>query len=221
MKLGQVFGAAVVAACAFLLAAASAHSQPLDKVSFGTNWVAEAEHGGFYQALADGTYRKYGLDVTIVPGGPNVNNRILLPVGKLDFFMSANSLQSFDAVTNNVPTVAVAASFQKDPQVLIAHPDVQSFEDLKSRTLFVSKEGMASYFQWLKADYGFDEKKVKPYTFNAQPFLADKNSAMQGYVTSEPYAVETQGHFTPKIFLLADRGFNSYSTLIETRRDLV
>jgi NitT/TauT family transport system substrate-binding protein len=195
--------------------------QPLDKVRFGTNWVAEAEHGGFYQGLADGTYKKYGLDVTIVPGGPNVNNRILLPVGKLDFFMSANSLQSFDAVAQNIPTVAVAAIFQKDPQVLIAHPDVASFDDLKTRTLFVSKEGMASYFQWLKADYGFNESKVKPYTFNAQPFLADKKSAMQGYVTSEPFAVEKQGGFTPKVFLLADHGFNSYSTLIETRRDLI
>src|SRR6202142_597219 len=205
----------------FAAAFGTAQAQPLDKVRFGTNWVAEAEHGGFYQALADGTYRKYGLEVTIVPGGPNVNNRILLPVGKLDFFMSANSLQSFDAVANNIPTVAVAASFQKDPQVLIAHPDAQTFDDLKTRTLFVSKEGMASYFQWLKADYGFNESKVKPYTFNAQPFLADKKSAMQGYVTSEPYAVEKQGGFTPKVFLLADHGFNSYSTLIETRRDLV
>jgi NitT/TauT family transport system substrate-binding protein len=199
----------------------AAQAQQLDKVRFGTNWVAEAEHGGFYQALADGTYRKYGLDVTIVPGGPNVNNRILLPVGKLDFFMSANSLQSFDAVAQNIPTVTVAASFQKDPQVLIAHRGVQTLADLKKFTLFVSKEGMASYFQWLKADYGFDESKVKPYTFNAQPFLADKNSAMQGYVTSEPYAIETLGHFKPKIFLLADDGFNAYSTLIETRRELV
>ncbi len=206
---------------AFAAAWAPARGEPLDKVRFGTNWVAEAEHGGFYQALADGTYRKYGLDVTIVPGGPNVNNRILLPVGKLDFFMSANSLQSFDAVAHDIPTVAVAASFQKDPQVFITHPDVRSFEDLKTRTLFVSKEGMASYFQWLKADYGFNESKVKPYTFNAQPFLADKHSAMQGYVTSEPYAVEKQGGFAPKVFLLADYGFNSYSTLIETRRDLV
>src|SRR5436190_15665327 len=100
-----------IAAFACALAVAPAAAQTLDKVSFGTNWVAEAEHGGHYQALVDGTYRKYGLDVTIVPGGPNVNNRILLPVGKLDFFMSANSLQSFDAVANNIPTVAVAAMF--------------------------------------------------------------------------------------------------------------
>lgn len=205
----------------FAAALASAKAQQLDKVRFGTNWVAEAEHGGFYQALADGTYAKYGLDVTIVPGGPNVNNRILLPVGKLDFFMSANTLQSFDAVEHDIPTVAVAASFQKDPQVLIAHPGVQKFEELKKLTLFVSKEGMTSYFQWLKADYGFDESKVKPYTFNAQPFLTDKNSAMQGYVTSEPFAIATQGGVTPKVFLLADYGFNAYSTLIETRRDLV
>ena len=211
--------------CPLILAAAiiafPAHA--LDQVRFGTNWVAEAEHGGFYQAVADGTYKKYGLDVTIVPGGPNVNNRILLPVGKLDFYMSANTLQAFDAVENNIPTITVAASFQKDPQVLLAHSGmgIEKLEDLKKLTLFVSKEGMASYFQWLKADFGFDERKVKPYTFNPQPFLADKNSAMQGYVTSEPFAVETIGKVKPVIFLLADHGFSSYSTLIETRRDLV
>jgi NitT/TauT family transport system substrate-binding protein len=198
-------------------------SGSLDKVSFGTNWVAEAEHGGFYQALADGTYRQYGLDVTIVPGGPQVNNRILLPAGKIDFFMSANTLQSFDAVAQNVPTIAVASMFQKDPQVLIAHPvsGIEKFEDLKGHTLFVSKEGMTTYFQWLKSDYGFQEDRVKPYTFNAQPFLADPKSVMQGYVTSEPYAIEKQIAAKPKVFLLADYGFNSYSTLIETRRDLV
>jgi NitT/TauT family transport system substrate-binding protein len=118
--------------------------------------------------------------------------------------------------------VIVAAMFQKDPQVLLAHPGrgVEKFEDLKKLTLFVSKEGLASYFQWMKHDFGFREQQVKPYTFNPQPFLADKNSAMQGYVTSEPYAVEKAGGFKPKIFLLADLGFGSYSTLIETRRDL-
>jgi len=203
------------------ITAAPASAQTLDKITFGTNWVAEAEHGGFYQAVADGTYKKYRLDVSIIPGGPNVNNRILLPAGKLDFFMSANSLQAFDAAEQNIPTVSVAAIFQKDPQVLLAHPDVASFDDLKTRTLFVSKEGMASYFQWLKADFGFKDSQVKPYTFNPQPFLVDKRSAMQGYVTSEPHAVEKQGGFKPKIFLLADKGFDSYSTLVETRRDLI
>ncbi len=200
-----------------------AAAQTPDKVSFGTNWVAEAEHGGFYQALADGTYKKYGLDVTIVPGGPNANNRILLPVGKLDFYLSANTLQAFDAVEQNVPTIEVAALFQKDPQVLIAHPDqnIKKLIDLKRLTLFISKEGVATYFQWLKADFGFKEEQVKPYTFNPQPFLADKKSAMQGYVTSEPFAIEKQGNFKPKIFLLANEGFSSYSTLIETRRELV
>ncbi|HUC50195.1 MAG TPA: ABC transporter substrate-binding protein [Xanthobacteraceae bacterium] len=220
--------AALAAALAGSLTALSpAHAQSqspvLDKVSFGTNWLAEGEQGGFYQALADGTYRKYGLDVTIVPGGPNTNNRILLAVGKIDFFLSANTLQSFDAVTQNIPTVEVAAMFQKDPQVLIAHPDqgIEKFTDLKNLTLFISQEGVASYFQWLKADYGFKESQVKPYTFNPQPFLADKKSAMQGYVTSEPYAIEKAAKFTPKVFLLADQGFSAYSTLIETRRDLI
>ncbi|HWM46122.1 MAG TPA: ABC transporter substrate-binding protein [Xanthobacteraceae bacterium] len=214
---------ASLAALLTLAAATTASAQALDKVSFGTNWVAEAEHGGFYQAVADGTYRKYGLDVTIVPGGPNVNNRILLPVGKLDFYMSANSLQSFDAVEQKIPTIAIAASFQKDPQVLIAHPDqdIKDFSDLKKLTIFVSKEGIASYYQWLKKDYGFSDAQVKPYTFNPQPFLADRRSAMQGYVTSEPYAIEKQTGVKPKVFLLADQGFNTYSTLIETRKDLI
>lgn len=195
----------------------------LDKVSFGTNWVAEAEHGGFFQAVADGTYKKYGLDVTIVPGGPNVNNRILLISGKLDFFMSANTLQGFDAVANNVPVVAVAAVFQKDPQVFLAHPNpkVKKLEDLKPMTILISKEGVAGYFQWMKKEYGFSESKVKPYTYNAQPFIVDKNSAMQGYVTSEPFVVEKQAGFKPIVMLLADYGFDGYSTLIETRRDTV
>jgi NitT/TauT family transport system substrate-binding protein len=203
--------------------ASVASAQTLDKVAFGTNWVAEGEHGGFYQAVADGTYRKYGLDVAIVPGGPNVNNRILLPVGKIDFFLSANTLQAFDAVEQNVPTVEVAALFQKEPQVFIVHPDqgIEKFADLKKLTLFVSKEGIASYYQWLKADYGFTDAQVKPYTFNPQPFLADKKSAMQGYVTSEPYAIAKAANFTPEVFPLADQGFSAYSTLIETRRDLV
>jgi NitT/TauT family transport system substrate-binding protein len=205
------------------LLAAAGSAQTLDKVSLGTNWLAQAEHGGFYQALADGTYRRHGLEVRIVPGGPNLNNRILLAVGKLDFFMSANTLQSFDAVEHDVPTLAVAAMFQKDPQIFMVHPDqgIEKFEDLKQLTLFISKEGVATYFQWLKADFGFSEAQVKPYTSNAQPFIADKRSALQGYVTSEPYAIEKLAHFNPKIFLLADQGFDSYSTLIETRRELV
>jgi NitT/TauT family transport system substrate-binding protein len=208
---------------AMVMAVSSVGAQTLDKVSFGTNWLAEAEHGGFFQALADGTYKEYGLDVTIVPGGPNTNNRMLLIAGKLDFFMSANSLQSFDAVANHVPVIAVAAMFQKDPQVFLTHPEskVTKLEELKPLTLFVSKEGISSYFQWLKFEYRFSEEKVKPYTFNAQPFIADKQSAMQGYVTAEPFAIEKQAKFKPGVILLADYGFDGYSTLIETRLDLI
>ena len=208
---------------AAFISAVPARAETLDKVTFGTNWVAEAEHGGFFQAVADGTYTKYGLDVTIVPGGPNENNRMLLIAGKIDFFMAANTLMSFDAVANNVPVVTIAAIFQKDPQVMLTQPDakVTKIEDLKPLTLFVSKEGMTSYFQWLKSEYGFSEKNVRPYNFNPQPFIANPKSAMQGYVTSEPFAVEKAAGFKPNVILLADSGFNTYSTLIETRRDLV
>lgn len=229
MKAGlllQALTAPVLAAglCLALSAISPVSAQTtLDKVSFGTNWVPEPEQGGFFQAVADGTYKQYGLDVTIVPGGPNQNNRILLIAGKLDFAMSGNSLESLDAVTNKIPVVTVAAMFQKDPQVFLTHPESKAtkLEDLKPLTLFVSKEGITSYFQWLKSDYGFSEDKVKPYTFNPQPFLADKQSAMQGYVTSEPFAIEQAAKFKPGVFLLADNGFNAYSTLIDTRREIV
>src|SRR5271155_2747848 len=207
---------------ALMMSLAPGHAQTtLDKVSFGTNWVAEAEHGGFFQAVADGTYRNYGLDVTIVPGGPNDNNRMLLIAGKLDFYMGANTLASFDAVANNVPLVSVAAIFQKDPQVFLTHPEskVSKLEDLKPLTLFVSKEGLTGYFQWLKSEYGFSDKNVRPYNFNPQPFIATPQSAMQGYVTSEPYAVEKAAGYKPNVLLLADFGYNTYSTLIETRAD--
>jgi NitT/TauT family transport system substrate-binding protein len=210
---------------ASLFAASPARAQDgkLDKVSFGTNWVAEAEHGGFFQAVADGTYKKYGLDVTIVPGGPNENNRLLLIAGKIDFFMAANTLLSFDAVANNIPVVSVAAIFQKDPEIFLTHPESKAtkLEDLKTRMLFISKEGMAGYFQWLKSEYGFSDKNVRPYNFNPQPFIASPQSAQQGYLTSEPYAVEKSADFKPNVILLADYGFNDYSTLIETRTELV
>ena len=223
MKLAFLPRALTAGLLALAAALTPARAETLDKVSFGTNWVAEGEHGGFFQAVADGTYKKYGLDVTIVPGGPNTNNRILLTAGKLDFFMSANTLQSFDAVANKVPLVTVAAMFQKDPLVLLTHPEVKisKLEDLKPLTLLVSKEGLASYFQWLKSEYGFSESRVKPYTFNPQPFIVNKQSAMQGYVTSEPYAVQKAAGFKPNVLLMADYGWSSYSTLIETRIDVV
>ena len=211
-----------IAAFAGALLLVSSPAPAADKVTFGTNWIAEAEHGGFYQAVADGTYARYGLEVRIVPGGPQINNRLLLAAGKLDFVMGANLLQAFAAVEQRIPTVIVAALFQKDPQVLIAHPDagVESFGDLKRLNILVSKEGLATYYQWLMSEHGFREERVRPYTFNPQPFLADNKLAMQGYVTSEPFVLEKQGRIKPKIFLLADQGFDTYSTTIETRVEL-
>jgi NitT/TauT family transport system substrate-binding protein len=203
---------------------AGARAQGRDKVRFGTNWLAQAEHGGFYQAVVDGTYARHGLDVEIVMGGPQTNGRLMLLTGRLDYYMGGNMIQPFLAVKENVPTVVIASIFQKEPQCLIAHPGqgYDRFLDLKTcNNLMLSKEGQASYFQWMKAEFGFRDEQVRPYTFNAAPFLADKKSAMQGYITSEPYAIEKEAGFKPKVFLLADEGFDTYSTMIETRADVV
>ena len=194
-----------------------------DKVTFGTNWLAEAEHGGYYQAVADGTFAKYGLDVTILQGGPQANNGLLLAAGKIEFYMGGNMIQAFTAVEQKIPTLVVAAHFQKEPQIVMSHPGVgfDKWEDLPKATAFIGKEGLASFYQWMRIDHGFKEESVKPYNFNAAPFIADLKSIQQGYLTSEPYAVEQQGKFKPNIFLLADHGFTTYATTVEVRTDLV
>ena len=207
---------------AVLVAASSSFAQ--DKVIFGTNWKAQAGHGGFYQAVADGTYKRMGLDVEIQQGGPQANNRPLLAVGKIDFLMAGNLLLSFDNVKNGVPTVVVASIFQKDPQAIFAHPGqgYEKFSELaKAPVAFISKDGQFSFWQWMKAEHGFKDEQLKPYVFNVGPFLADKKSVQQGYSISEPISIKAQAGFDPVVHLLADNGFNTYSTTIETRADLV
>ncbi len=207
---------------AALLAAAPAFAQ--DKVIFATNWKAQAAHGGFYQAVADGTYRKYGLDVTIQPGGPQVNNRPLLPAGRIDFLMTGNLLHNFDNVKNGVPTVVVAAMFPKDPQALIAHPGqgYERFEALKNAPVaLIAKDGQFSWWQWLKVTHGFRDEALKPYNYNLGPVLANPKAIQQGYSVAEPIYVEAQGRFKPVVHLLADHGFSTYSTVIEARLDTV
>ena len=190
-------------------------------VSYGTNWVAQAEHGGFYQSVADGTYAACGLDVTIVPGGPSVNNQALLLAGKIDFYMGGVQ-DAFDGVKQGLPIIDVAALFQKDPQVILTHPGVaKTFDDLKKMPMFISDGGYTGFYQWMIKSLGFTEEQRKVYTFNAAPFIADPTSGMQGYITSEPLAVKKEGGFDPDIWLLADNGYTSYSTMIQTLNDTV
>jgi NitT/TauT family transport system substrate-binding protein len=204
-----------------LLIAAPAYA--LDKVRFATNWRAQAEHGGFYQAVADGTYARYGLDVTILQGGPQLNARLLLAAGRVDFAMGANTIQMFESVQQNVPVVTVASLFQIDPVIFMSHPGVglDRFEDLPKATAFIASDMRVSVWQWLKQAYGFKDANAKPYNFNSAPFLADKKSIQEALLTSEPYAIEREGGFKPNVFLLSDYGYDGYSTTIETRADTI
>lgn len=194
----------------------------LVKVTYGTNWFAQAEHGGFYQAVATGIYKDHGLDVTIKMGGPQVNGTQLLMGGAIDFFMGY-SADAIKAVEEGIPKVTVAAIFQKDPQILIAHPEagVKTLADLKGKPIFISSAANVTYWPFLKARFGFSDEQKRPYNFNPGPFLADKTSAQQGYLSSEPLAVQKQGGFQPIVFLLADSGYDPYSTTIECKRELV
>jgi NitT/TauT family transport system substrate-binding protein len=193
----------------------SAHAA--DKVVFYTNWYAEAEHGGFYQAVAEGIYRKYGLDVTISMGGPQVNVYQLVLAGKADLAMGYD-IATLNAVEEGLPLVTVAATFQRDPAVLIAHPGVSDIVELRTRTLLIGQASETTFWPWLKAKYGFVDVNKRPYAFSVQPFLADKNVAQQGYATSEPYSIE-KGGVTPKLFLLADYGYPPYAeTIVATQK---
>jgi NitT/TauT family transport system substrate-binding protein len=204
--------ATVIAVVAGLCLASAAIAQPLTRVVFGTNWFAQAEHGGFYQAVAEGLYRRAGLDVEIRMGGPQVNGMQLLLAGQLDLFMGFD-IQVLEARDQGLPVVTLAASFQKDPAVLIAHPDVHRIEELKGRPIFISAASNTTFWPWLRGAYGFADDQKRPYSFSVQPFLVDKRSATQGYVTSEPWSVE-KGGVKPTVFLLADLGYPPYAQTI-------
>jgi NitT/TauT family transport system substrate-binding protein len=193
----------VLATGALALALGASGAMAQDKVSYGTDWLAQAEHGGFYQAVADGTYAKYGLDVTIVQGGPQAANRALLIAGRIEFYMGG-VLSSLDSVKEGIPVVTVASMFQKDPQILMVHPDspYETFGDLaKAEKIIMGKDVLVTKFEWMKKNFpGFKDEQ---------------------YVTSEPFAVEREGGFVPRSFLFADQGYNAYSTTIETSTKLV
>ena len=196
----------------------------LDKVKFGTNWLADPEAGGFYQALVDGTYEKYGLDVTIIPGGPQSNGALMLLFGKFDFFMGGDQIGNYLSAEAKLPLVAVAADFQKSPQIFMSHPGVglDQWADLpKAKPVYVGAGAINTFYAWLRLTYGFKDENIRPYNFNSAPFIQSKTSIQQGYLTAEPYEIEKQAHFKPNVFLLADHGYSTYSTLIVTRRDLV
>lgn len=207
----------VIAATAVLCLSLPASA--LTKVTFGTNWLPQAEHGGFYQSVVDGTYAACGLDVTILPGGPQVNNRALMMADRIQFNMGGDLLQAFNAVAENVPVVAVMATFQKHPQVIISHPgEADTWEDLKKLTLLIGDNGFTSYYQWMIAAHGFTVEQREPYTFNPAPFLADKRKGMQGFLSSEPYAIQKEAGFMPNVFLIADEGYSTYATTVEVMR---
>jgi len=206
--------AAIAAFCVWMLgtigAAAATH------ITFVTDWKAQAEHGGFYEAVAEGLYARAGLDVHILEGGPSVNVPQLLAAGAADFGIGSNSFIVLNLVREHVPIKAVMAAFQKDPQVLITHPrgDVRSLADMKGKPIMIADASVNAFWLWLKAKYGFDDSQIRKYTFNLAPFLVNPGAIQEGYLTSEPYTIQTQGHFAPKVYLLADFGYPGYANMV-------
>jgi NitT/TauT family transport system substrate-binding protein len=213
--------AARLALAPILLALGAAPALALDQLKFGIDWKAEAEYGGYYQAKATGLYAKYGLEVEIRQGGPQVNHPQLLAAGVIDISISSNSSVALNFVARDIPMVTIAAFFQKDPAVLIAHADtgVEDFPAMKGHPILISTDTREGWWLFLKAQYGFEDSQIRPYTFQMAPFLADRTAIQQGYVTSEPHSLEAAGAKL-KLFLIADAGWPSYGSLITTSAKL-
>ena len=185
-------------------------------IRFATDWRAQAEHGGFYQALATGEYARRGLDVRIIQGGPNVNVPQMIAAGSVELGMGSNSFIVMNLANEGVPVRAVAAFMQKDPQVLIAHPNagINRIADMRGHPILLSEASLTAFWVWLRARYGFSDSQVRRYTFSSAPFLADRRVVQQGYLTSEPYTIQREAGFAPRVFLLADEGYPSYATMV-------
>jgi len=219
------------AAFAVVLAACSPAKTPaptpaangLIPLKFATDWRAEAEQGGFYEALANGEYKKRGLDVSIIEGGPAVNVPQLLTTGSIDLGIGSSSFIALNMANEKVPVKAVMAAMQSDPEVLIAHPGqgIKTLADMKGRPIMLADASITAFWVWLKAKYGFTDDQVRKYTFSEAPFLADKRVIQQGYVTSEPYTIEKEGHEKPLVFLLADDGYPGYAALVLANDSLI
>jgi NitT/TauT family transport system substrate-binding protein len=197
-------------AIALTAAATLAHAQ--DKVTFLTSWYAQAEHGGYYQAVATGIYKKYGLDVTIKMGGPQINVTQLLAAGQADFVMGKD-FQVLSGIEQGIPMLTVGTVFQKDPQGMMTHDDVKSLAELKDKTILVATSGRTSWWPWLQKKYNLKDEQTRPYTFNLQPFFADKNVVQQGFPGSEPFSAEKAGQKV-KFFVFADDGYPPYGNTI-------
>ena len=215
--LGLLGGAASLVA----VPGARVSAQTLDKVSYQTNWRAQAEHGGFYLAAANGIYKKHGIECDVRMGGPQQNPSQLLLGGRVDTIMS-NSFEGINYAKENLPFLVIAAIFQKDPQCLVSHPGVghDKLENLKGKPILIAAGGRNSYWPWLKAKYGFTDEQARPYTFNMAPFLADKQLSQQAFVSSEPFVIQQAG-VKPVVHLFADNGFENYQTTISISRKLV
>ena len=226
MKLFRTFTLLAVAALAWACSPRQDAGKPgadASVIRFATDWRAQAEQGGFYQALATGEYEKRGLKVQILQGGPGVNVPQLLAAGAVEAGMGSNSFIALNLAAEGVPVRAVAAMMQKDPQVLIAHPDqgIERIEDLKGHPILLSDASVTAFWVWLKSKYGFEDSQIRKYTFNAAPFLADKSVAQQGYLTSEPFTIEKTVGLKPRVFLLADNGYPSYAAMIFVPQSLI
>jgi len=215
----RAIGGAIWFALGLILSTLTAKAD--DQITFGIDWRAEAEYGGYYQAVANGIYAKHGLSVTIREGGPQVNHMQLLMAGRLDFNLGGG--RAIEFVQNHLPYVAIAAIFQKDPAVLIAHPGLgyDSFEALKGKPIEIAPDARQSWWRFLAAKYGYSDAQTKLYTFNMAPFLADKNLIQQGYLGSEPFVIREKGGFDPVVLLVADGGYKGYGNIITAGRKII
>jgi len=221
MERRALLGGGVALSLAAVPGARVPYAQTLDRITFQTDWRAQAEHGGYYQAVAAGIYRRHGIECEVRMGGPQQNPAQLLVAGRVDAIMG-NGFQALNFVRENIPFLCVGAIFQKDPQILMTHEGngINRFEDMRGRPILVGAAGRTTYWPFLRARFGFTDEQIRPYTFNIQPWLADRMAIQQGFLSSEPFSA-IQAGARPRVFLIADAGYENYNCTINVSRRMV
>jgi NitT/TauT family transport system substrate-binding protein len=205
-----------LALASFSPAALAAAGKPLFKITVQLDWIAEPEHGGLYQAQARGFFRDEGLDVTLIPGGPNAFVMPSVATGKADIGQ-ADSTNTLLQQAEGLPVVQFAAVFQDDPSGLLVNADssVRTFEDLQGKTIIARPEW--AFLKFLQKKYGL-KVNIVPQNFSVAAFLGNKEAIQQGYFIAEPYHIVKAGGKMPRFLSTWDAGFRAYAVLVTNRK---
>jgi NitT/TauT family transport system substrate-binding protein len=200
---------------AALIISLSGVARATEPVTLQLKWVAQAQFAGYYVAAAKGYYKAAGLDVTIKPGGPDVNPSQVIAGGGADVVVDWMP-SALAAREKGVPLVNIAQVFQRSGMELTCRKDsgIKAPADFKGKTLGVWFSGNEyPFLAWmsklgLKTDGSPGGVTVLKQGFNVDPLLR-KQAACISTMTYNEYWQLIEAGMKPEqliVFKYADEG---------------